>query len=211
MTNTLTLVAEKRNPSRQINRELRNKRRVLGVVYGHGRTPMPVSVDASDVLRAYRKVGTSTLINLEVDGEKIVVLMKEVSLHPVRHEINHVDFFAANLKEKAVVHVPLKFMGESPAVKLGGMMFITHKSLNIRCLPTDSPREIEVPLEMLEKPGDYISVADLKIDSKKYEVVGLKMEEIICLVKAKRAGKTEETTSEAEQQVEKTDEEKPTE
>ncbi len=147
MTNTLTLTAKRRVPSRQTNRELKENRQVLGVVYGHGFDPIPVSVDASDVLRAYRKVGTSTLINLDIEGKKVVVLMKEVSLHPVRHEIDHVDFFAANLKEKAIVHVPLEFVNESPAIKLGGVLVTAHKSLDIKCLPADSPRKIDVNLE----------------------------------------------------------------
>ena len=208
MTNTLTLTAKKRVPSRQTNRELKENRQVLGVVYGHGFDPIPVSVDASDVLRAYRKVGTSTLINLDIEGKKVVVLMKEVSLHPVRHEIDHVDFFAANLKEKAIVHVPLEFVNESPAIKLGGVLVTAHKSLDIKCLPADSPRKIDVNLELLKKPGDVIRISDLGLDPKKYEVMGLAEDEIVCSVKAKRAaaagdaGESEESEGAAEEKAE---------
>ncbi len=209
MTNTLTLTAKKRVPSRQTNRELKENRQVLGVVYGHGFDPVPVSVDASDVLRAYRKVGTSTLINLDIEGKKVIVLMKEVSLHPVRHEIDHVDFFAANLKEKAIVHVPLEFVNESPAIKLGGILVTAHKSLDIKCLPADSPRKIDVDLTLLKEPGDVIKISDLGLDPKKYEVMGLSDDEVVCSVKAKRVsiGK-EESESEGEETAESTEEEK---
>ena len=196
MTETLTLAAKKRVPTREENRKLKENRRVLGVVYGQGREPIPVSVDASDVLRAYRQVGTSTLFDLDIEGEKVRVLMKEVNLHPVRYEINHVDFFAANLKKKAIVHVDLDFVGESPAVKLGGMLVTVHKSLNIKCLPENSPRTIEVSLDNLKVPGDTVTIADLGLDSKKYEVIGLPESEIICLVKAKRGSAKAETTEE---------------
>ena len=208
MTNTLTLTAKKRVPSRQTNRELKENRQVLGVVYGHGFDPVPVSVDASDILRAFRKVGTSTLINLDIEGKKAVVLMKEVSLHPVRHEIDHVDFFVANLKEKAVVHVPLEFVNESPAVKLGGVLMTAHKHLDIKCLPADSPRKIEVDLSLLKTLDDVIKISDLGLDAKKYEVVGLSDDEVVCSVKAKRVSIEKEDTEGEGETGESTEEEK---
>ena len=205
MTKTLTLAAKKRVPSRQMNRELKENRRVLGVVYGHKFDPVAVSVDASDILRAYRKVGTSNIINLDIEGDKVQVLMKEVSLHPVRNEINHVDFFAINMKEKANVDVDLVPVGESPAVKLGGILVFTHKSLTLHCLPMDAPRNIEVDISVLKETGDHITIADLNLDPKKYEVVGLEADEVVCLVNAKRVQEevVEETAEEAEAEEKK--------
>lgn len=198
MTKTLTLTAQKRNPSRQENRSLKESNRVLGVVYGHGVDPIAVSIDASDILRAYRKSGTSTLINLEIDGKKTSVLMKEVGIHPVRHEINHVDFFAVNLKETTVVHVALEFIGESEAVKTHGGVFVAnHRSLDIRCLPSDSPRNIEVDKSSLKEIGDNIEIKDLKLDPEKYEIVGLEDGESLCSVIMKKV--VEETTEAPEE------------
>lgn len=205
MTKTLTLTAKIRIPSRQGNKDLEEERQVLGVVYGHGFESKAISVDASDVLRAYRKVGTSTVLDLDIDGKKVPVLMKEVNLHPVRHEINHVDFFAVNMKEKTTVHVNLVVVGESPAVKLGGVLVAAHKSLDLRCLPADSPRNIELDISVLEKNGDHITIKDLNLDPKKYEVVGLELDEVVCLVNAQRVKEEDEAEVEVETE-EKTEE-----
>ena len=198
MTKTLTLAAQVRVPSRQGNRELESERRVLGVVYGHGFDPVSVSVDASDVLRAYRQLGTSTVLDLDIDGKKMAVLMKIVNLHPVRHEINHVDFFAVNMKERAIVNIDLVVVGESPAVKLGGILVSAHKSLNIKCLPADSPRNIEVDVSYLKVNGDHITIADLGLDPKKYEIVGLGLDEVVYLVSAQRVVKEAEVSENVE-------------
>ncbi len=215
MTEIPTLAAKTRNPSRQENRSLQNDRQVLGVVYGHRVDPVPVSVDASDILKTYRKAGNSTLVELDIEGKKTTVLLKAVSLHPVRHEIDHVDFFAVNLKEKTTVNVDLEFIGKSAAVDtFGGVFVANHRSIDIRCLPTDSPRNFEVDKISLEEIGDQITIKDLNLDKEKYEIFGLSEEEMLCSVIAKKieeepvdAPEEGETEAEGEEGEEKTEEE----
>ena len=96
MANTLVLAATKREITKHSAREAREEGRVPGVFYGKGMDPITLSCDASDVLRAYRQTGqgenAGATFTLELDGKKHNVIFQDALIHPVRHELHHVDF-----------------------------------------------------------------------------------------------------------------------
>jgi len=169
---TYPLSAQKRDCSyKHSARDTRNEGRVPGVVYGNGVDPINISTDASEILRTYRKAGASALIDLDVDGKKVKVLVQELMLHPVTNEIYHVDFFAVNLKEKTTVSVPLNYIGDSPAVKdHGGIFMKDTDTVEVRCLPSDIPHSLDVDLAFITEVGSHIALADLVIDREQFEL-----------------------------------------
>lgn len=206
---TFSLSAQKRDASdRHSARETRVGGRVPAVVYGHGTDSFTVSVDQSDILRTYRTAGQSSLVNLDVDGKNVKVLIQEISLHPVTRTIQHVDFYAVNLKETTNVNVPIDFVGESPAIKdLGGVLMKENDEIEIRCLPTDIPHELTVDISTLENVGDSILVSDLHLDPEKFRVF-LEPDTVLCSIAAPRIEvEEEETTEEAGEGAESDSEE----
>jgi large subunit ribosomal protein L25 len=93
------------------------------------------------------------------------VLLRDVQMHPFRHEVLHVDFQRIDEKRKIHMKVPLHFVNEaaSPAVKLGGAI-ISHiaNELDVACLPKDLPEFIEVDCSTLES-GKSIHVSEVKL------------------------------------------------
>ncbi len=199
MAEKFTLSATKRTSEKADRREVRAAGSVLAVMYGHGIDPMAIAVNASEALRMYRKAGTSGLIELQLDGKKYPAIIKTVDIHPVRHELAHIDFFVVNEKETNTVTVPINYIGESAAVKLGGTFIVKYHTIDIRCLPADIPASFELDISGLENMNDHLSVSDLNIDEKKFEIMGLTPEIVICSV----AGHAEE---EVEEVAEATDE-----
>jgi len=190
---TFSLSAEKREGHRHSARDARDAKGIPAVVYGHGVEPISISVKQSDMLRTYRGAGQSSLVDLDVAGKKIKVLVHEMSFHPVTRAIQHVDFFAVNLKEKTNVTVPVVFIGESPAIKnLGGLLVKEHDEIEVRCLPTDIPHQIEVDISKLENIGDHISVSNLMLDAAKFRVM-LEPNTVICAVAAPKVIEEPET------------------
>lgn len=186
MGETYKLAANKRQMSKHSARETRAQSRVPAVVYGHGFDPEPVSVDYSEFLRTYRRAGQASLIDLDIDGKASKVVIQDYDLDPVRDEFIHIDFFAVNLKEPITVHVPINFVGESAAVKtLGGMFMKSHDTIDIRCLPTEIPHDIEVDISAMEEIGSNITIADLGLDAK-FEVMHYGTDEVLCSVAAPR-------------------------
>jgi large subunit ribosomal protein L25 len=194
MTEKFTLSATKREVGKAARRESREAGNVLAVMYGHGVDPVAIAIDASAALRMYRKAGTSGLIELQLDGKKIPVIIKTVDIHPVRHELAHMDFLAVNEKEATVVTIPINYIGESAAVKLGGTFIAKYHAIDIRCLPTEIPASFELDISSLKNMNDHLSVSDLNIDEKKFEIMGLAPEIIICSV----AGYSEDVADETQ-------------
>ena len=196
MADTFALSANKRENGKKSARNERNKNRVPGIVYGHGVESISLSVSYSDILRTYRKAGTASLIDLDIEGKKMPVLIHELDIHPVRDEIRHIDFYAVNLKEKTTVSVPFVFVGESPAVKTHGGTFVKeHDSISLRCLPADIPHDIQIDITGLENIHDHISIAQLGLDKEKFELMGLDEETVVCSIMG-RSASSEDAPSE---------------
>ncbi len=190
---TFSLSAEKREGHRHSARDARDAKCIPAVVYGHGVESISISVKQSDMLRTYRSAGQSSLVELDVAGKKIKVLVHELSFHPVTRAIQHVDFFAVNLKEKTNVTVPVVFVGESPAIKnFGGLLIKENDEIEIRCFPTDIPHEITVDISKLKNIGDHISVASLTLDPEKFRIM-LDPSTVICAIAAPKVIEEPET------------------
>lgn len=204
MAETYKISALKRESSKKSARDTRNAARVPGVVYGSGTENVSISVDASEMLKLYRRAGTAAVVDLDIEGKTTKVLIHQMDLHPVRDEIAHIDFYAVNLKEATTVSVPLMFVGESPAVKNQVGTFIKDlDSLDIRCLPTDIPHELEVDISKLENIHDHFTVGDLKLDLGKFELMGNTDEaSVICSITGRGAAESDEPMEEIETEIE---------
>jgi large subunit ribosomal protein L25 len=212
MGEEFSLTATKREMSKHSARETRNAKRVPGVIYGKKTESTPISVDASELLKTYRKTGTSALISLDVDGKKMKVLVQNLDLHPVRMTIRHVDFLAVDLKERTDVEVPLEFIGESPAVKnFGGIFMAKYNSVVVRGLPADVPQNITIDISTLENLHDNITADELSIPAD-MELMGIDPQIVICGITGHKAEKEaveeeEETIEEEGEEGEKAEEE----
>lgn len=200
MTNTsFALTAEERVAGSA--RQTKKAGKVPGVVYGHKFVSLPISINYSDMLKAYRQAGKSSLVELHLGKKKVPALIHDINLHPVKRTIEHVDFYAVNIKEETDVHVPFEFTGTAPAVKnKGGILVHEHETLYVRCLPTEIPHSIEVSLESLEDLHDTITLAQIAFDRKTLEVLDLEENTVIATVLAPRI--IEEEPSEAPKTVE---------
>ena len=145
---------------------LKNTGRIPAVVYGHKVKNVLLDVDYKDFQKVLREAGESSLIELDVEGdkEKRPVLVHELQKDPVSDKIIHIDFFQTSLTEEVEVKVPLVFEGTSLAVKdLGGTLVKNISELEIKAFPQNLPHEIKVSIDGLNTFEDRILVKDLNI------------------------------------------------
>lgn len=170
----LSLAATARDPKTDL-REVRGTANrggsVPAVVYGKKVPSTPLLVDTSDLLRVFRASGFSHIIDLVLDGKKHQVLIHDVQVHPTTGDFVHVDFYAIVATDKLHVTVPVKLVGTSQAARDGAIIEHILQDIEVKCLPSDIPAEIEVDISALEKSGDIIHVSELKIDRKKIEIL----------------------------------------
>lgn len=147
------------------SRRLRQSGKVPGIVYGGAATPMPVELDHNDLLLSLRKEAFhSSVLNLDIDGAKEPVLLRDVQVHAYKKLVLHVDFQRVDETHEIHVKVPLHFINAdiAPGVKVGGGI-ASHvmTELDVKCLAKALPGFIEVDLKNLDA-GNSLHVNDLK-------------------------------------------------
>ena len=128
------------------SRRLRAADTIPGVLYGHGMTPVSVSVGRRDLRLALSgAAGVNTVLDLTVDGTVYPAIVKDIQRHPVRRTVAHVDFIQVNLDETITVSVPLRLEGEAEAVAAGGgLVDPAVDSIEVTTTPRSIPDEFVV-------------------------------------------------------------------
>jgi len=164
---TFVLEAQERDVTGKKVSSLREKGLIPGVLYGHKVAGKMVSVSEIPFTKVFQKAGESTLVDLVVDGNPAVkVLIYDIQKDPLTDRFAHVDFYQVDMTEKLTTEIPLKFIGESRAVKeLGGILVKSVQELKVRCLPGDLVHEIVVDISSLKTFDDVIKVSDIALPS----------------------------------------------
>lgn len=144
-------------------KNLRTEGKIPAVVYGFGIESTNITVDTKEFITLYKEAGEATVIDLMLEGQKstLKVLVKEIDADYVRRKLLHVSFYAVNMKEEIDTEVPLVIVNESPAEKNGAVVIQAISEVEVRCLPSDLPSEIEVDQSVLAEIGDSIALKDL--------------------------------------------------
>jgi large subunit ribosomal protein L25 len=148
----------------KIRKEIKEPGKIPAVIYGPGVKNINLEIDYKEFQKVLKTAGESSLVELNIDGEKRLVLIHEIQRDPATDQFIHVDFFQASLKEEVEVKVPLVFEGVSLAVKdLGGTLVKNISELEIKALPQDLPHEIKVSIDSLNTFENHILVKDLTL------------------------------------------------
>ncbi len=134
-------------------RATRRSGRVPGVVYGEKKPPVSISLDAADIThRIYAGHFLTTVLDLEVDGEKQRVIPRGFQVDPVRDRPIHVDFQRLGVGSMVRVHVPVKFINHdaAPGIKRGGTLNIVRHTIEFHCPAEAIPESITADLTGLE-------------------------------------------------------------
>ena len=154
-----------REPGSRASGRLRTFGQVPAVVYGHGISPLAVSVDWKALRAALTTdAGTNALINLNVGGDSHLTVVRDMQRHPIKRDVMHVDFQVVSRDEVISMDVPIVLTGESEAVESteGATIEQSLHSLTIKCKPGAIPNELTVDITGLEL-GTPIRVADLQL------------------------------------------------
>ena len=155
------LVASAREDSgKGVARKLRADGRVPAVLYGQGADPQPISVDARELYHLLHQGGANVLVDLVVDGQEHLAMPREIQRDHIKGRYWHVDFLAVSRTQQITVNVPVRLVGESAGVKLGGVLEHHLWDVEVECLPTNVPEAIELDISALEI-GDSIRVSEL--------------------------------------------------
>lgn len=147
------------------SRKARAAGRIPGVIYGHGETPVTVSIDGrefSTAMRAHK--GGNAIVNLKIDGGDHTALVRDAQIDPLSRAVLHLDFQRISLTETVEVEVVVHPVGIAIGVKDGGgILELITRQLEVRCLPTAIPAAIDVDVTALAV-GQSLHVSDIKVE-----------------------------------------------
>lgn len=129
-------------------RRIRAEGRVPAVVYGGGKPATTVTIDRRELRQALNTdAGQNALITLDVDGDKVVTVVRELQRHPVRRDVTHVDFLMVDPTKPIEVEVPIHLEGEAKAVgRDGGITEQRITVLRVKVRPDSIPDSITVDI-----------------------------------------------------------------
>ena len=159
---TFNLKVENRDITGRKVKQLRAEGIMPANIFGKDIQSRSIKVDRSAFSKIYAEAGETGIIELQLDKEKVPVLVANVQTHPVTEEPLHVDFRQVNMKEKIEAQVPVELIGEAPAVKDGlGIAVQQTDEITVEALPTDLPENYQVDISGLSEIGASITVAEL--------------------------------------------------
>lgn len=162
MSEVLTLSAVARDRAgKGASRALRREGRVPAVIYGNNEEPQMVHVEEK-ILNKLLGTGHffNSVVMVDVDGNAVRTVPKDVAFHPVSDRPLHADFL--RVSEHATIHVevPVRFINEqaAPGIKRGGILNIVRHEVELICDAAEIPDDVIVDLTGFEV-GDSIHIS----------------------------------------------------
>ena len=162
MTETILNATTGRPTGSSSARRLRSEGHIPAVVYGRGMDPISISVDRRELRAAVSgSSGLNTILDLTIDGEMYPSIIKDVQRHPVRLNIEHLDFIQVDLNAQIVVRIPIHLTGTAKEVNdNNGLIDQIMTELEISTTPRNIPDEIVYDVSDMDMDST-ITVADL--------------------------------------------------
>ncbi|MFZ2258609.1 MAG: 50S ribosomal protein L25 [Clostridiaceae bacterium] len=126
---------------------VRNEGNIPGVIYG-GRLEggQAIEIEKSVLMTMFKNNTKSSVIDVDFDGNKGAVIVREVQRHPSNGQIIHVDLQAIRKDEILTLPIPITYLGEE---EVANRRLIVNTNINELLVkgPADKvPTSIEVDL-----------------------------------------------------------------
>ena len=144
---------------------LRQKGEVPAIIYGGTEKNQKVSLSKKQIKYLIEQENfLSNIISLNVDGQSIKALPREVSYDTLTDDPIHIDFLRIVKGAKIIIEIPVRFINneKSPGLKRGGVLNIVRRKIELKCATENVPNELVVDLEGLEI-GTSIKISSISL------------------------------------------------
>jgi len=162
--NNLKAIRRETVTTGQLNK-LRKDGFIPAILYGGKDPNAKVSVEKKLVKNILNSESfLSTVLELDVDGKKLKVIPRDVAYNVISDEPIHIDFMRVVAGTKIVLEIPVKFINndDCPGLKVGGVLNIVRRKIELKCPADNIPEEIIIDLKNLEI-GTSIKISFIKL------------------------------------------------
>jgi large subunit ribosomal protein L25 len=173
--------SERESVGKVATKALRNAGAVPCVLYG-GNQPVHFSADERAFKTLVYTPNAHTVV-IELGKNSYNAVLQDIQVHPVSDKILHIDFFQLNENKEIMMEVPVKIVGTSPGVLLGGDLRLNQRRLKVKALPKNLPDFVEANISELQM-GNKLYVTKLATNNFKLMHPD---NTVVCQVKISRA------------------------
>ena len=124
-------------------------------------------------------------IEMTLNGQKKMAVMKDIQFQPVKDTILHIDFLEVNEEKPIVMEVPIQIEGHAEGVKAGGKLTVSMRKLKVKALYNQIPERLVINVDNLGL-GKSLSVGQLNFEG--LELINAK-NAVVCAVQLTRAAR----------------------
>ena len=160
----LKAIKRKTSTAGQLNK-LRESGFIPAILYGGKDPNAKISVEKKLVKNILNSESfLSTVLELDVEGDKLKVIPRDVAYNVISDEPIHIDFMRVVTGTKIVLEIPVKFINSNdcPGLKVGGVLNIVRRKVELKCPADNIPEEIIFDLKGLEF-GTSIIISFIKL------------------------------------------------
>lgn len=162
---------------------LRNSKSIPAVIYGGEKvTHLSVTIDG---VRDLIYTPEIYVVELTVEGQKSMAIVKDLQFQAVTDEIMHIDFQEVSLNCPVIMEVPVVLTGHAEGVKAGGKLTLQMRKLKVKALYNQIPEKLSINVDSLGL-GKTIQVGALHFEG--LELINAK-NAVVCAVQLTRAAR----------------------
>ena len=162
--NKLEAITRETKTKSDLNK-LRAEGMVPGILYGDVEKNIRLSVKKNTLDYFLKNTNfKSKVISISLDGKEHQVLPRDIEFDKISNQPIHVDFQKLSANTKVIVSISVKFLNEEicPGLKMGGVLNIVRRKVELNCPADKIPSELIVDLEKREiGESIHISAIDL--------------------------------------------------
>lgn len=155
-------VESRENTGTNVAKKLRADGYLPGVVYKKGKETVAVQVAESEFLKTYKAAGTTSVINLTIDGKVYPAIIKDIQRKPVANNITHIDFQEINMNETVKLSIPVHLINRDHIRLQPSILNQMLEHVDVECLPDKIPNTADVDVAEMNY-GDAFYVKDLDV------------------------------------------------
>ena len=165
MAKQYKLTVEKRESTGKLGSKiLRSSKKIPGVYYSYDSSNILFQINESEIRNAIQS--QANIFTVQVGGKEQNVVFKSVQYHPVTEKIIHIDLYGVDMSKAISIKIPILFTGTPIGVQSqGGVLITSLNEIEISCLPSNIPDNIEVDISNVEL-GTNIQVGEIELDEK---------------------------------------------
>ncbi len=164
--------------------KLRAGEKVVEITPGKGLITTDIAV-TNEAVRKLVYTPDIFAIELDINGEKRMAVLKDIQFQPVKDTILHIDLLEVNEKKPVTIEVPVKLEGHAEGVKAGGKLTLSMKKIKVRAPYTNIPERVVINVDNLGL-GKTLQIGELHFEG--LELMNAK-NAVVCAVQLTRAAR----------------------